>query len=124
MTKTKVIAQFVSVVSAYVLALYIILIGLGGSDLFKSLILFSAAALIVFHVPEFPNISVLWGTPTSENSGGLHLSGDVVIRLQKFAAREYAEGDSDPEKAYQNGLNDGAALTAKYVLGQLKEESS
>jgi hypothetical protein len=53
----------------------------------------------------------------------VRLPDETVARLKSFAARTFSDVDEDSHISYKNGLHDGAAMTALYVLGELKEES-
>jgi hypothetical protein len=53
----------------------------------------------------------------------VRLPDETVARLKSFAARTFSDVDEDSQVSYKNGLHDGAAMTALYVLGELKEES-
>lgn len=59
------------------------------------------------------------------DEGTVRIPDETVDRLKSFAARKFSDTDEDPQVSYKNGLHDGAAMTALYVLGgELKEESS
>ena len=54
----------------------------------------------------------------------VRLEEETVATLRKYAARRYQESDENADLSYQKGLNDGTIMTAKYVLGELKEEKN
>jgi len=54
----------------------------------------------------------------------VRLEEEIVDTLRRYASRKFQESDEDADMAYQKGLNDGTIMTAKYVLGELKEEKN
>jgi hypothetical protein len=58
------------------------------------------------------------------DEGTVRIPDETLASLKSFAARTFSDVDEDSQVSYKNGLHDGAAMTALYVLGELKEESS
>jgi hypothetical protein len=78
-----------------------------------------------------PFSSCYWGRKASTyefvrflDEDTVRLEEETVATLRRYAARKFQESDENADLSYQKGLNDGTIMTAKYVLGELKEEKN